>query len=99
MSKASYITHPNDGLTTPRPELLPRPAAMEAVVVSSTEGVLQILLGKLGAVLAEKYVLLSGVAREIQELKEDLEIMNACLRDLAAGTEYHHSEQVLHIMQ
>ena len=72
---------------------------MEAAVVSSTEGVLQILLGKLGAVLAEKYVLLSGVGREIQELKEDLEIMNACLRDLAAGTEYNHSEQVLHIMQ
>jgi hypothetical protein len=69
---------------------------MEAAVVSSTEGVLRILLGKLGAVLTEKYVLLSGVAREIQELKEDLEIMNACLRDLAAGTEYHqHSEQVI----
>ncbi|KAF8724181.1 hypothetical protein HU200_021200 [Digitaria exilis] len=64
-----------------------------AAVVSSTEGVLRILLGKLGAVLTEKYVLLSGVGREIQELKEDLEIMNACLRDLAAGSEYHHSEQ------
>nr|CAB3472792.1 unnamed protein product [Digitaria exilis] len=64
-----------------------------AAVVSSTEGVLRILLGKLGAVLAEKYVLLSSVGREIQELKEDLEIMNACLHDLAAGSEYHHSEQ------
>ncbi|CAO2174042.1 unnamed protein product [Urochloa humidicola] len=66
---------------------------MEAAVVSSTEGVLRILLGKLGAVLAEKYVLLSGVGQEIQELKEDLEIMNACLRDISAGSEYHHSEQ------
>ena len=62
---------------------------------SSTEGVLQILLGKLGAVLAERYVLLSGVGREIQEVKDDLEIMNACLRNLAAGTEYLHSEQVI----
>jgi disease resistance protein RPM1 len=60
----------------------------------STEGVLRIILGKLGTVLAEKYVLLSGVGREIQELKDDLESMNACLRDLAAGSDYHHSEQV-----
>ena len=67
---------------------------LQAAVVSSTEGVLRILLGKLGTVLAEKYVLLSGVGREIQELKDDLESMNACLRDLAAGSDYHHSEQV-----
>ncbi|KAL6627693.1 hypothetical protein ACP70R_031419 [Stipagrostis hirtigluma subsp. patula] len=66
---------------------------MEAAVVSSTEGVLRILLGKLGTVLAEKYVLLSGVGQEIQELKDDLESMNACLRDLATGSDYHHSEQ------
>ena len=67
---------------------------MEAAVVSSTEGVLRILLGKLGTVLAEKYVLLSGVGWEIQEPKDDLESMNACLRGLAAGSDYHHSEQV-----
>ncbi|TVU19202.1 hypothetical protein EJB05_35339, partial [Eragrostis curvula] len=66
---------------------------MEAAVVSSTEGVLRILLGKLGTVLAEKYALLSGVRQEIQELKDDLESMNACLRDLATGSDYQHSEQ------
>ena len=55
---------------------------------------MRILLGKLGTVLAEKYVLLSGVGWEIQEPKDDLESMNACLRGLAAGSDYHHSEQV-----
>lgn len=73
---------------------IPRLASMEAAVVSSTEGVLRTLLGKLGSVLAEKYVLLSGVRLEIVELKDDLESMNACLRDLAAGSDYHRSEQV-----
>ncbi|KAL6627689.1 hypothetical protein ACP70R_031415 [Stipagrostis hirtigluma subsp. patula] len=66
---------------------------MEAVVVSSTEGVLRILLGKLGDVITDKYALLSGVSHEIQELKDDLESMNACLRDLAAGSDYYRSEQ------
>nr|ALO70080.1 NBS-LRR-like resistance protein [Oryza sativa] len=66
---------------------------MEAAVVSSTEGVVHILLGKLGEFLSDKYVLLSGVRREIQELKDDLESMNACLRDLAAAGDYHQTQQ------
>ncbi|CAL4964249.1 unnamed protein product [Urochloa decumbens] len=66
---------------------------MEAAVVSSTEGVLRILLGKLGDVVASKYALVCGVHEEIQELKDDLESMNACLRDLAAGSDDNHSEQ------
>jgi disease resistance protein RPM1 len=67
---------------------------MEAAVVSSTEGVVSILLAKLGEFLSDKYVLLSGVRHEIQELKDDLESMNACLRDLAAVGDYHQSQQV-----
>ncbi|EAY73454.1 hypothetical protein OsI_01333 [Oryza sativa Indica Group] len=66
---------------------------MEAAVVSSTEGVVHILLGKLGEFLSDKYVLLSGVRHEIQELKDDLESMNACLRDLAAAGDYHQTQQ------
>jgi disease resistance protein RPM1 len=66
---------------------------MEAAVVSSTEGVVRILLAKLGEFLSDKYVLLSGVRHEIQELKDDLESMNACLRDLAAVGDYHQSQQ------
>ncbi|XP_006644040.1 disease resistance protein Pik-2-like [Oryza brachyantha] len=67
---------------------------MEAAVVSSTEGVVGILLRKLGGFLSDKYVLLSGVRHEIQELKDDLESMNACLRDLAAaGDGYDQTEQ------
>uniref|UniRef100_A0A0D9Y6K9 Uncharacterized protein n=1 Tax=Oryza glumipatula TaxID=40148 RepID=A0A0D9Y6K9_9ORYZ len=66
---------------------------MEAAVVSSTEGVVHILLGKLGEFLSDKYVLLSGVRHEIQELKDDLESMNACLRDLAAASDYHQTQQ------
>jgi hypothetical protein len=62
-------------------------AAMEGAVVSS-----RVLLGKLSTVLAEKYVLLRGVGMEIVEL-DDLESMNACLCDLAAGGDYRHSEQ------
>ncbi|CAO2184980.1 unnamed protein product [Urochloa humidicola] len=67
---------------------------MEAAVVSSTEGVLRILLEKLGDVVSSKYALVCGVHEEIQELKDDLESMNACLRDLAAGSDDNHSEQV-----
>uniref|UniRef100_A0A0E0C0I7 Disease resistance N-terminal domain-containing protein n=1 Tax=Oryza meridionalis TaxID=40149 RepID=A0A0E0C0I7_9ORYZ len=58
---------------------------MEAAVVSSTEGVVRILLAKLGDFLSDKYVLLTAVPHEIQELKDNLESMNACLRDLAAA--------------
>ncbi|KAF8724179.1 hypothetical protein HU200_021198 [Digitaria exilis] len=67
---------------------------MEAAVVSSTEGVLRIVLGKLGDVIASKYALVCGVHVEIQELKDELESMNSCLRDLAAGSDDNHSEQV-----
>uniref|UniRef100_A0A0D9UZH4 Rx N-terminal domain-containing protein n=1 Tax=Leersia perrieri TaxID=77586 RepID=A0A0D9UZH4_9ORYZ len=66
---------------------------MEAAVVSSTEGVVGILLRKLGDFLCDKYVLLAGVCHEIQELKDDLESMNACLRDLAAAGDYAQTEQ------
>ncbi|XP_020169269.1 disease resistance protein Pik-2 [Aegilops tauschii subsp. strangulata] len=63
---------------------------MEAVV-SASQGAVQILLGKLGNVLATKYVLLGGVRGEIQELKDELESMTACLRDLADSDD--HNEQ------
>nr|CAB3472791.1 unnamed protein product [Digitaria exilis] len=66
-----------------------------AAVVSSTEGVLCILLGKLGDVIGSKYTLVCGVHEEIQELKDELESMNSCLRDLAAGSDDNHSEQVM----
>ncbi|KAF6997398.1 hypothetical protein CFC21_013617 [Triticum aestivum] len=63
---------------------------MEAVV-SASHGAVQILLGKLGNVLATKYTLLSGVRGEIQELKDELESMTACLLELADGDD--HNEQ------
>uniref|UniRef100_A0A0E0JGW4 Uncharacterized protein n=2 Tax=Oryza punctata TaxID=4537 RepID=A0A0E0JGW4_ORYPU len=66
---------------------------MEAAVVSSTEGVVRILLGKLGDFLSDKYVLLTAVRHEIQGLKDDLESMNACLRDLAAAGDYDQTQQ------
>ncbi|TVU01325.1 hypothetical protein EJB05_53233, partial [Eragrostis curvula] len=69
---------------------------MESAVVSSTEGVCGSSSASLVPslpVLAEKYVLLSGVSLEIQELKDDLESMNACLREVTAVSDYHYSEQ------
>ncbi|XBJ20124.1 hypothetical protein VPH35_010990 [Triticum aestivum] len=63
---------------------------MEAVV-SASQGAVQVLLGKLGEILASKYALLSGVRGEIQELKDELESMTACLRDLA--TDDDHNEK------
>ncbi|KAF6991698.1 hypothetical protein CFC21_008755 [Triticum aestivum] len=63
---------------------------MEAVV-SASHGAVQILLVKLGNVLATKYALLSGVRGEIQELKDELESMTACLLELADGDD--HNEQ------
>uniref|UniRef100_A0A0D9UZH1 Disease resistance N-terminal domain-containing protein n=1 Tax=Leersia perrieri TaxID=77586 RepID=A0A0D9UZH1_9ORYZ len=66
---------------------------MEAMVVSSTEGAVRILLGKLADVLADRYTLLLGAHEEIQDLKDELESMNACLRDLAAGDDDHRNEQ------
>lgn len=66
---------------------------MEAVVLSATEGAVRILLGKLADVLSDKYKLLRGVRDEIQELKDELESMNACLRDLSRNAD-EYSERV-----
>ncbi|KAM3412531.1 hypothetical protein ACQJBY_003942 [Aegilops geniculata] len=60
-------------------------------VVSASQGAVQLLLGKLGNILATKYALLSGVRGEIQELKDELESMTACLHDLADDDD--HNEQ------
>ncbi|KAF6991696.1 hypothetical protein CFC21_008754 [Triticum aestivum] len=60
-------------------------------VVSASQGAVQVLLGKLGNILATKYALLSGVRGEIQELKDELESMTACLHDLADDDD--HNEQ------
>ncbi|KAF0897880.1 hypothetical protein E2562_001599 [Oryza meyeriana var. granulata] len=68
---------------------------MEAVLVSSTEGAVRILLGKLADVLADRYALLRGARGEVQELKDELESMNACLRDLAAAGDDERNEQVI----
>ncbi|TVU01320.1 hypothetical protein EJB05_53228, partial [Eragrostis curvula] len=65
---------------------------MEAVVVSSMEGAVRILLGKLADVLANKYALLRGVRDEVQELKDELESMNACLCDLARNDEDYNEQ-------
>ncbi|XP_020147981.1 disease resistance protein Pik-2-like [Aegilops tauschii subsp. strangulata] len=62
-----------------------------ALVVSASQGAVRILLGKLGNILATKYALLSGVREEIQELKDELESMTGCLRDLADRDD--HSQQ------
>ncbi|KAF6991699.1 hypothetical protein CFC21_008756 [Triticum aestivum] len=64
---------------------------MEAMV-SAPHGAVQILLRKLGNVLATKYVLLSGVRGEIQVLKDELESMTACLLELADRDD--HNEQI-----
>ncbi|XP_037470454.1 disease resistance protein Pik-2-like [Triticum dicoccoides] len=64
---------------------------MEAALVSASQGAVRILLGKLGNVLATKYALLSGVRGQIQELKDELESMTGCLRDLADRDD--HSQQ------
>lgn len=64
---------------------------MEAVM-SASQGAMQTMLGKLGGALATKYALLSGVRGEIGELKDELESMTSCLRDLAHDD--NHSEHV-----
>uniref|UniRef100_A0A0E0FJX6 Disease resistance N-terminal domain-containing protein n=1 Tax=Oryza nivara TaxID=4536 RepID=A0A0E0FJX6_ORYNI len=72
---------------------------MEAAVVSSTEGVVRIPLGKIGDFLSDKHVLLTAVHRAIRELKDDLESMNPCLLDLAAAGDYdqtQHNGDCLH---
>ncbi|KAJ1256503.1 hypothetical protein BS78_K011900 [Paspalum vaginatum] len=67
---------------------------MEAAVVSATQGALRILLGKLGDVLSTRYKLLGGVRDEIQELKDELESMTACLRDLNSSDDDKRSDQM-----
>lgn len=66
-------------------------------MVSSTEGAVRILLGKLADVLAGRYATLllrgAGAREEVQELKDELESMNACLRDLAATGDDERNEQ------
>ena len=67
---------------------------MESVAVSSTEGAVRILLGKLADVLSKKCALLRGARDEVQELKDEPESMNACIRDLARKDDDHYNEQV-----
>lgn len=66
-------------------------------MVSASQGAVRILLGKLGNILATKYALLSGVREEIQELKDELESMTGCLRDLADRDD--HSQQVINMVR
>lgn len=61
--------------------------------MSASHGAVQILLRKLGNILATKYTLLHGIRGEIQELKDELESMTACLRDLADNDD--HNEQTM----
>ncbi|KAL6849952.1 hypothetical protein ACP4OV_020579 [Aristida adscensionis] len=70
---------------------------MEGAVVSATQGAVQILLGKLGDVLAKKYALLGGVRDEIQELKDELESMTACLHEQVNGDDDARNEQEMTI--
>lgn len=72
---------------------------MEAVVVSATHGGLKILLGKLGDLISTRMKLLSEVQDEIQELKDELESLTACLRDLNGGDDENRSEQVRHAIK
>ncbi|KAF8661531.1 hypothetical protein HU200_056951 [Digitaria exilis] len=53
------------------------------------------LLRKLGDLVAERYTLLGGMHDEIQELKDELESMTACFRDVAGiGDDDMHKEQM-----
>ncbi|CAO2207841.1 unnamed protein product [Urochloa humidicola] len=66
---------------------------MEAAVVSATLGAAGILLQKLGnMVVADNWTPLGGVWHEIQELKDDLVTLTACLRDLDSAGDDTRSE-------
>ncbi|KAJ3676604.1 hypothetical protein LUZ60_004016 [Juncus effusus] len=60
---------------------------MEAIMMSSTEGALRVLMGKLGDVLAQKVVMMKGVRKGIQFVKDELEGMNAFLQNYATMEE------------
>nr|CAB3476844.1 unnamed protein product [Digitaria exilis] len=56
---------------------------MELVASSAAQSAMGTLLRKLGDLVAERYTLLGGMHDEIQELKDELESMTACFRDVA----------------
>lgn len=71
------------------------PEAMELLATSAAQSTMGMLLGKLGGLIAERYTLLGGVRDEIQELKDELESMGACFRDVAGiGDDDGQKEQV-----
>ncbi|XP_072977074.1 disease resistance protein Pik-2-like [Typha angustifolia] len=61
---------------------------MEGAVVSAAEGAVSALLGKLGSILAQEALRLARLRDEIQYIKDELESINALLRNLAK-TEDH----------
>jgi disease resistance protein RPM1 len=67
---------------------------METAVVSVTLGAAGILLQKLGNIVADNWTSLGGVRHEIQELKDDLVTLTACLRDLDSAGDDTRSELV-----
>lgn len=68
---------------------------MELVAISAAQSAMGVLLRKLGDLVAKRYTLLGGVRDEIQELKDELESMTACFRDVAGiGDDDMKKEQV-----
>ncbi|KAF8724176.1 hypothetical protein HU200_021195 [Digitaria exilis] len=68
---------------------------MELVASSAAQSAMGTLLRKLGDLVAERYTLLGGMNDEIQELKDELESMTACFRDVAGiGDDDMHKDQV-----
>lgn len=68
---------------------------MELAAVSAAHSAMGMLLGKLGDLVAQKYALLGGVRDEIQELKDELESMTACFRNVAGfGDDDRQKEQM-----
>nr|XP_034594317.1 disease resistance protein Pik-2-like isoform X2 [Setaria viridis] len=68
---------------------------MELVATTAAQSAMGMLLGKLGGLIAERYALLGGVRDEIQELKDELESMAACFRDVAGiGDDDGQKEQM-----
>lgn len=71
---------------------------MEAAVVSATLGAGAILLRKLGNMVADRHMYLGdGLRHEIQELKDELDSLAACLRDLdSSGDDDSRNQLVRH---
>ncbi|KAL5224681.1 hypothetical protein ABZP36_011320 [Zizania latifolia] len=65
---------------------------MEGVIYSLTEGAVKSLLCKLGCLLSQESWLVQGVHGEIQYIKDELECMNAFLRNLTISE--IHDDQV-----